>query len=126
MMALFGFRSTEKSVLAGMIAGFVTTVLWELILKSQMGNVGGLIPGMIANLVILFSYHYIFNQEGGWVGIKDSSEIEALKERRKKKLENLFDEIKSFNLWNLCLKNTPKNDALIAFLVFFVDYIILF
>lgn len=87
MMALFGFRSSEKSVLAGMIAGFTVTVLWELILKSEMGNVGGLIPGMLANLVVLLSYHYIFNQSGGWVGIKDPSVIEALQEERKKTRE---------------------------------------
>jgi len=120
MMALFGFRSSEKSVLAGMIAGFTVTVLWELILKSEMGNVGGLIPGMLANLVVLLSYHYIFNQSGGWVGIKDPSVIEALQEERKKKLEKLVYEIKSFSLLEVCRKNAPKSDGLIAFLGFFV------
>ncbi len=84
MMSVFGFRSSGSSVLAGMFAGFVVAMGWELILKSEMGNVGGLIPGMLANLLVLLSYHYIFNQSGGWVGIKDPSVIEALQEERKK------------------------------------------
>ena len=120
MMALFGFRSSEKSVLLGMIAGFTITVLWELFLKDQIGNVGGLIPGMLANLMTLLSYHYTFKQKGGWVGIKDSTEIENIKKGRKKNFEKLYNEIKLFSFVSLCIKNTPKSDGLLAFLGFFI------
>ena len=102
MMALFGFRSSEKSVLLGMMAGFTITVLWELFLKSQIGNVGGLIPGMLANLVTLLSYHYTFKQKGGWGGIKDRSYLEEQKLMRHRRWNKFIDNIYNFNFISYC------------------------
>ncbi len=119
IMSLFGFRSSGNSVLAGMLSGFIVVVTWEILLKTQMGNVGGLIPGMLANLLCLFVYHYLFKQEGGWVGIKDSSSIIAIKDERKK-IKILWQEINSFSFLNFCKKSTPKNEGLIPILGFFV------
>lgn len=64
IMTILGFRSTSKSVIAGMIAGFGTAIIWEIFFK--MLNIGGVAPGMIANLIVLFFTHYFFNQPGGW------------------------------------------------------------
>ena len=41
IMSVLGFRSSGRSVLAGMFAGFVVAMGWELLLKSEMGNVAG-------------------------------------------------------------------------------------
>ncbi|MDG1436563.1 MAG: sodium:solute symporter family protein [Rickettsiaceae bacterium] len=83
IMSLFGFRSTGRSVLAGMIAGFVTVVIWELFLTEKLANVGSLIPAMLANLAFLLGYHYLFNQKGGWVGIKDPNVLVELRRQKK-------------------------------------------
>jgi Na+/proline symporter/signal transduction histidine kinase len=67
IMTVLGFRSSGKSVMTGMIAGFVAAMLWEMLLKETVHNVGGLVPGMLANLLTLFAVHYLTNQPGGWV-----------------------------------------------------------
>ncbi len=79
MMAIFGFRSSGKSVLIGMCAGFSTAMIWELFFK--IGGVGGLIPGILANLLFLFSSHFLLKQPRGWIGIQDSSSLIELKKK---------------------------------------------
>ena len=67
IMSVLGFRSSSQSVLAGMLAGLIVAFFWETFLKNSMGNVGGLIPGILANLAMLFSYHYLCKQNR-WLG----------------------------------------------------------
>lgn len=64
IMTIFGFRSSSKSVIAGMIAGFGSAIIWEIYFK--ISNIGGVAPGMLANLFVLFFTHYFFKQPGGW------------------------------------------------------------
>lgn len=120
MMSIFGFRSSSKSVLIGMSAGFVVAIIWELFFKVKMGNVGGLIPGMLANLIFLIGSHYLLKQKGGWVGIKDQESFIALKVQRQQKLKRLWRNIVSFNFLDVCRKNTPKSEGLISLLGLFV------
>ena len=67
-----------------MLSGFTVVIIWEIFLKSSMSNIGGLIPGIVANLVVLFSYHYVFKQKGGWVGVKDQVAVDEMQKDRKK------------------------------------------
>ena len=91
IMSIFGFRSSSQSVLIGMGAGFVTVVIWELFFKAGMGGVGGLIPGMLANIIFLMGSHYLLKQEGGWIGIKNQDEFITNKDKKK---ENFKDSVK--------------------------------
>jgi Na+/proline symporter/signal transduction histidine kinase len=116
VMSLFGFRSTGKSVFAGMVAGFVTVVIWELYITKYAAGVGGLIPSMFANLVALFGYHYLFKQEGGWVGIKDPSALIEIRNKRKERYKNFISGFYNFSLLDFLKKNTPKNDKVISLL----------
>ena len=120
IMSIFGFRSSSKSVLVGMFSGFIFVILWEFFLKDKMGNVSGLIPGLFMNLIGLFAYHYIFKQNGGWIGIKDPSPLIEAQESRKKNFKELCNQMKSFDFLATCRRNTPKNDGFIALLGFFV------
>lgn len=68
LLAIFGFRSSEKSVLTGMILGAVTVALWKKI-NLYFGNIGpnsSLLPGMFAHMIGIFGVHYLFKQKGGW------------------------------------------------------------
>ena len=47
IMALFGFRSTEKSVLIGMFTGFLTVILWDYIFSKPFFDLDSLIPAMM-------------------------------------------------------------------------------
>ena len=107
ILGIFGFRSTSKSILMGMGAGFVTVVLFK-ILNPETNNI---IPGMIANIVFLFGTHYLFHQAGGWVGIKDKSPLEAIRLERKRKIENFVYIVKNFNFIKFCKNNTPKEES---------------
>ncbi len=120
LMAIFGFRSSGRSVLVGMIAGLITVIIWEMFLKEIMQNVGGLIPAMIANLVFLVSYHYLFKQKGGWVGIKDNKPLLELKRKRKKGIRDLWQKFSFSNFTNSCIKNTPNNEYYVFLLGVFV------
>ena len=120
IMSIFGFRSSSKSVLIGMGAGFVVVVIWELLIKDKMGNVGGLIPGMLANLTFLVSHHYLFKQEGGWVDIKNQASFIAGKIQKRQQLKSLWKDIISFNFLDACKKNTPKNEVLTSLFGLFI------
>ena len=109
MFSIFGFRSSGKSVLIGMGAGFITVVLWEIFLRGH--TVDSVIPGMVANIIFLFASHYILKQRGGWVGIKDYSPVIKLRQERKEKFNRFVYAIKNFNFIRFCEKNSPKQDS---------------
>ena len=107
MMAIFGFRSTPKAVLIGMVSGLIVVIGWRLYVQNQIINVDSIIPGTLANLIGLLGTHYLFNQPGGWTGIKDPEPLTVLKLDRKRKLKQLISEIKEFNIINFCKSNLP-------------------
>lgn len=119
LAAVFGFRTTGKSVLYGMFFGFTVAMLWEMFVKQYTLNIGGLIPGMIANVIVLFSIHYILKQKGGFIGIKDNSPIITLKNKRQEKLKKLCYSILHFNSLKILENNTPKSQGFIALLGIF-------
>ncbi|MGI4776448.1 MAG: sodium:solute symporter family protein, partial [Janthinobacterium lividum] len=73
VMATLGFRSSGKAVIIGMSGGFITVIIWESFLKLE--SIDGIIPGTIANLVFLIGSHYLLRQRGGWIGIKDDTNL---------------------------------------------------
>jgi Na+/proline symporter/signal transduction histidine kinase len=119
IMALLGFRSSGKSVLLGMLAGFITVILWDYVFSKPFFNLDSLVPAMISNLAVLLSSHYLLKQEGGWVGIKDRSALELLRNRRIKKIYEFISEVKAFNLLKVLKANTPYNEATYMYLGLF-------
>ena len=118
ILAIMGFRSTPKAVLSGMAAGFLAAIIWEQFFKIH--GIGGLIPGILSNIIVYFGTHYLLKQSGGWVGIKDPNTLITVQNARKLKYKKLIYDIKSFNLLATLEKNTPKGDGLIFFVGFFV------
>ena len=114
ILAILGFRSSTRAVISGMVSGFLTAITWEKFFKIH--DIPGLIPGIFANLIVYFAVHYIFKQSGGWVGIKDKAPLIEARRQRTVRNQKLLGEIKSFNLLNVFIKNTPKGDGLIFFL----------
>ncbi len=106
MMAIFGFRSTPRSVLAGMACGLTVVIVWRFYVQDQI-NIDSIIPGTIANLIGLLTFHYLFNEPGGWIGIKDPESLIAIKLERKRKFNQLILAIKDFNLIKFCKSNLP-------------------
>lgn len=118
IMATLGFRSSEKSVLLGMFAGFTSVILWDYVFQIELGN--SIPAGMLANLIVLMASHYLLGQPGGWVGIKDYSEVIEGRKARRRNIKKLFSAIKNFNPLEYVKNNYPKGDGLISILGFFV------
>lgn len=118
VMAVVGFRSTEKSVLLAMIAGFATVLVWDYVLGIKAAN--STFFGMLANLAVLIGSHYLLKQEGGWIGIKDTAPLVNIRSERKLKIRRFLDSVKSFNIIDICIKNCPQSQSLISILGLFV------
>ncbi|MBN8828387.1 MAG: alkaline phosphatase [Sphingobacteriia bacterium] len=93
ILAIFGFRSSKTSVLIGMAAGFITVVLFKL-----FSDIDSLMPGMVANLILYFLSHFLFKQEGGWVGIKDQTSLDEIRKLRKRKINLILQSTKNFKI----------------------------
>ena len=118
IMAILGFRSTEKPVMLGMGAGLATVLAWDYVLQIKAVNS---VPfGMLANLFVLMGSHYLLKQKGGWVGIKDNTELLAIQRERKLKISRFLHSLKTFNILDICKKNCPKGEGLISILGIFV------
>lgn len=117
-MAILGFRSSEKSVLLGMVAGFTTVLVWDYVLEIKAAN--STIFGILANLIVLMGSHYLLKQQGGWVGIKDNEPLISIRNERKLRLRRFMLSLKSFNIIDTCKKNCPKSEGLISILGLFV------
>ncbi|HJK87192.1 MAG TPA: ATP-binding protein, partial [Candidatus Megaira endosymbiont of Nemacystus decipiens] len=108
MFSIFGFRSSSKSVLIGMLAGVTTVIFCELFMSD---NIISAVPGMFMNAIFLFASHYFLKQEGGWVGIKNYGPLEDIKKARKESLNGLIADLKNFSVREFLTKNTPKNSS---------------
>jgi len=112
IMLILGFQSTQKSVLIGMAAGIFTVLTWKLFVTVDVDSV---VPGFIMNLVFFMGSHYLLGQGGGWVGVGQASTVlKELKDQRAKKFNKLIGNIKNFNLYIFCKKNSPMNDSTYA------------
>ena len=110
MLAIFGFRSTTKSVLVGMSAGFITVIMWRVYIQPNI-NIDSIIPATFANLLGLLITHYMFKQPGGWVGIKDPRPLIILSLERKRKLNKFITSVKEFHLLDFLKNNLPKKET---------------
>ena len=59
IMAIMGFRSTEKSVIMGMLAGFITVISWDYLWQIKIIN--SVFIGMVSNLIFLIGSLLINN-----------------------------------------------------------------
>ena len=122
-LTILGFRSSTKSVLIGMSAGFVITILWRFLPANffQISqNIIGILIAMLCNTVFLIGSHYLLRQPGGWVGIKDNAYLENKKNKPSLKLK-LFCWFKEFSFIGYCRKIAPINDLTYTFLgIYFI------
>lgn len=113
IFTIIGFRSSGKSVLIGMISGFITVIIWRMFFMNT--GVDSVIPGIIANLLFLFGSHYCLKQKGGWGIIKDSYTLKAIQYEKKRKIIHIWHSFTRFDLIKFLEKNTPKNNITFSF-----------
>ncbi len=107
ILGVLGFRSSGKSVIIGMCAGFITV----LVISLSFESVNSIAPGVFANIFFLFSSHYFLRQPGGWVGVADKASFNNFIEQRKLNRKRFFKRITSFKFLEFCSKNSPVRDS---------------
>jgi len=121
LLTICGFRSTSKSVLIGIAAGFITTILWKVIPNNieTAQNIIGVLLAMFCNTIFLFGSHYILKQKGGWVGLKDQESFNKNKIKQQKNRKRFIHSIIHFSIKNYLTKHTPKKDLTYTMLGFY-------
>jgi Na+/proline symporter len=61
LLTIFGFRSSAKSILIGMFAGLIIALSWP------RSDAEAIIVATILNTLTILAFHYITNQQGGWI-----------------------------------------------------------
>ncbi len=118
LLAILGFRSSETAVLIGMMAGVLSTLLWNTMLPNI--DIESAIPGFLANIIFLIGSHYLLKQPGGFVGIKDPTPLIIIREERKRKFQQLLYSIKNFNILSFFKSNLPKRNSVFTCFGFFI------
>jgi len=106
IFAIFGFRSSEKSVLAGMGGAAITILVLRTFFAESA--IDSFVPSILASMFFLFGTHYLTNQEGGWIGIKDQRTYKVFMDSRRRFWHKIWYKIKNFNFIDFCKSNTPR------------------
>ena len=109
ILAILGFRSTTKSVLIGMGAGFLSVIVWRIYFMDTTG-VDSILPGTIVNLIFFMGSHYLLKQNGGWINKKNNQLSCSNGTIDKHKFHHLVKAITEFDLMVFCKNNSPKRD----------------
>ena len=124
ILTVWGFRSSGKSVLIGMIAGLITTILWKFLpieFTSVSQKIIGVLIAMLFNILFLFGSHYLLRQPGGWVGIKDKNYYTEKQKNRQRFKKTISKFMKEFNLMDYLKRLSPSNDVSYTFLgIYFI------
>ena len=122
ILSILGFRSSSRVVILGMISGALCAIIWTLYIKPVTG-VDSVIPAMISNLVVLMSTHYLLRESGGWVGIKDKSDLKKTilsSQNSRINVKKFFRYLYQTNVVEYCKKKTPKNEMVYTYFAFSV------
>ena len=124
LLTIFGFRSSAKSVLIGMLASLIVTILWKFLPAGFLPisqNIIGFLFAMCCNAIFLISSHYILNQKGGWVGIKDTTYLEEQTLAKQQRIANSDKWLNDFSIRSFCRTIIPHNDMIYTMLgIYFI------
>ena len=109
LIAIFGFRSSTRTVLIGMLAGCAVTATWY----AQFGNTRFLpssLPDIAANMLFCTGSHYLLREKGGWVYIKEPGPLLAEREKARLARRALIETLKKPNFYAYLKKNLPAQE----------------
>ena len=107
LVAILGFRSTTRTVLIGMAAGFLTVYCWFHLLPHAHVDVS--VPGMLANLISLMGSHYLLDEPGGWQPLDPTSPLILERVARKQAWERRWRTVRTFRLYPYLRQNLPAH-----------------
>jgi Na+/proline symporter len=118
LLAIFGFRTSTRAVLIGMVGGLITVACWDKLLGNT--GINNVIPSMAANLIFLIGSHYILREKGGWIGIKEKSPLLAAQQSRRAAWDKFIYTIKHPNIYSYLQKNLPAYEVIYTLFAIYV------
>jgi signal transduction histidine kinase len=117
ILSVFGFRTSTRSVLIAMGAGFSCIIVWKLLLKNP--DVESALLAVFVNLVFLFGSHYLLKQPGGWMSVKGPTSLASLRQQRSRNIKDFFNKLTNFNFFTFLKKSTPNQESIYVAVSFF-------
>lgn len=111
LLAIFGFRSSSRAVLIGMLFGFIAVISIKIFF-----DIDSLIPGMLSNLIAFLGFHYLLKEPGGWSNNHNPEKKISIADR----YYNLLNKVKVFNLVKYCNNYKPREIAIYFYFAFLV------
>ncbi len=108
VLSFFGFRSSSKAVLIGMVTGFSAALFPLAPIFKDIFSIS-FEQGMLVNLIFFLGSHYLLGEPGGWVGVKQpwplvlESKISTLKRK------NFYNNLNLKTLYKHLIANLPTN-----------------
>ncbi|MGB0356679.1 MAG: sodium:solute symporter family protein, partial [Cytophagales bacterium] len=120
ILALLGFRSSNRVALISMIGSALVALGCKLIYTDSLI---GIVLGALTNVVLMFALHYGLGEFGGWVGIKDRIPLIAHRQLCQRKWARRWAATRSFDLGRYLQSNLPKKEG---HYIFFGLYVMTF
>lgn len=111
ILSILGFRTSSKSIIIGMLAGFFTVLIWYLL---GIPILYALTPGIFANIIFLLASHYLLKQSGGFNKYKTN------KNRGKHKITKVLTLLRKFSFLGLFDNILPKQEITYIYLGLFL------
>lgn len=107
MLTILGLKTTKKSILTGMFAGFVSISAWKIIgIKAD-----GIFICLLINILFILGTHYLLKQPGGWVDNKIASNpSDKASARIIHYFKSIYSSVKYFRYRDYCNSKSPINE----------------
>jgi len=107
LLAVLGFRTSTRAVLLSMATGTGTVILWSTFLT----NANSVVPGMLANLIVLLGTHYLLGEPGGWLKIDPNSPLGLERAARREAWKKRKKALKNFELYHHLQQLLPLKEG---------------
>jgi len=107
LLAVFGFRAEEKSVLSGMLASAFMVLF--CLLQGISGS-SAMALGMGTSLVVIVVTHLLTGKRTALVGIKEPLPILIARQKRKQSWKRFIERIESFSVYKYLYANLPSKE----------------
>ncbi|MDX2049633.1 MAG: ATP-binding protein [Rickettsiaceae bacterium] len=113
LLSAIGFRSTTFSVMTGMSTGVLTVI------ALYINGIDAAVIGFLVNMLTIIVVHYLFRQEGGFVGVKGKGQLEEILNERRQFYKKIAKNFTDFSLQGFLNKNSPKSETVYVLLGIF-------
>ncbi|EAA26472.1 sodium/pantothenate symporter [Rickettsia sibirica 246] len=120
ILLIYGFKSSAKSVVIGMITAILTIILWQIFSSRAVLGIYPILPATIVNLLFFLGSHDILKQPGGFSSLKEPLTVKIIRQEREKKGLTLFRDLKNFNIFKYWESTLPNQEITYSYVGIFI------